>query len=568
MRLAMVKINRHIYFSEILFNILYKNKIRNICISPGSRSTSLIFALEKFSFNTIVHFDERVLAFFALGQSRVSDSPSAVITTSGTAVAELYPAIIEAYYQRIPLIIITADRPEWQRNIGTNQTINQKDIFANHIRCSLDINCNLITKDSINSFIHSVEEAVSIAITTNPGPVHINIQFDKPFEPDKYTDELDSKIINYKAQQIKTAIKTNLETIDYNSLITGNGIIICGPNNYNDKDLEAIISIGKKLNYPVVADGCSNLRKIDKSNIYSFYHHYIQEFNSSIEQIISFGNFPVSNALLNFYKSVKSNKILVNKFNDICDPTNSLDSVLPVTPSELDRNIKKINRDNIFLNKSFNLFETTISRLINRQLVNSFYEPAIMRFLVDSLPENSNIVISNSMPVRDFDMFVKNHHGKNIFSLRGASGIDGLISFSTGLTTISDKPTYLIIGDISFLYDVSALILAKNLKAPLKIIVINNNGGGIFRALPVSEFSEVCEKYFIIPHNTKIKKLTKAYGGHYFSAKNLKSLKNKFKLFIAASDSFSLIEIITDSQKSQDFRNQYRNSVYDEIKNI
>ncbi|MCS7054318.1 MAG: thiamine pyrophosphate-binding protein, partial [Ignavibacterium sp.] len=205
----MLNINRNIYWSNLFLDFVCNLGLKYACISPGSRSTPLTYSFA--TNNRIKSFpiiDERSSAFFALGLSKYSRLPAIIITTSGTAVAETYPAIIEAYQSRTPLVICTADRPSRLRNTGANQTINQNNIFKNHIRFFFDIPTLDINKKNIKYFLNKIAEGFEICLFRNVGPIHFNFQFDKPFEPNNYTDKISIEIIDYSLKMLLEKIKS------------------------------------------------------------------------------------------------------------------------------------------------------------------------------------------------------------------------------------------------------------------------------------------------------------------------------------------------------------------------
>ena len=205
-----IKINRNFIWSNIIVDQLAECGVKYACISPGSRSTPITYSVSlNKKIKSFVHVDERVSGFFALGLAKKSNSPVMIITTSGTATAELYPAIIEAYQNRVPLIICTADRPSYLRNTGTNQTINQENIYKNHIRFFYDTGLPKLDSTSIKKLKSTVLKAFSISDKTDRGPVHLNLPFEKPLEPDSYTDSIEENILlETLAQEIP--IKNNV----------------------------------------------------------------------------------------------------------------------------------------------------------------------------------------------------------------------------------------------------------------------------------------------------------------------------------------------------------------------
>ncbi|MDY0083528.1 MAG: 2-succinyl-5-enolpyruvyl-6-hydroxy-3-cyclohexene-1-carboxylic-acid synthase, partial [Ignavibacteriaceae bacterium] len=265
-----IKINRNLIWSNILIDQLAECGVKYACISPGSRSTPLTYSIsQNTQIKTFVHVDERSSGFFALGLANKSGSPVLIVTTSGTASAELYPAIIEAYQNRIPLIVCTADRPSYLRNTGANQTINQDNIYKNHIRFFYDTGLPDLKVKSIRKFKDIVIKAFDTANRADKGPVHFNLPFEKPLEPDTYTESIEEKILfetlaEENFLQNKNKINPqNKKTI--NTLISflqksDKGLITVGAGNFDHSFFKLVNECSLKFSIPVFADASSGLR--------------------------------------------------------------------------------------------------------------------------------------------------------------------------------------------------------------------------------------------------------------------------------------------------------------------
>lgn len=573
-----LSINRNIVWSDIFVNRLAQLGVHNACISPGSRNTSLTLA-----FNANRHIkiyqivDERSSAFFALGLAKKTNSPVAVLTTSGTAVAELYPAIIEAYYSRVPLIICTADRPYHLLDRGANQTINQINIYKNHIRYFKDAGLPDINK---LSFIKQVaEEAIHFSTVDNRGPVHINLPFEKPFEPKSYTDSIELKKIEniFTHSSFETAppaqSSVNFESLSKKLLKKEKGLIIVGYNNYSDAFSGKVIKLAEKLGYPVYADGASSLRLRSRSknifidNLTAFMRgrDFQKHFDPKI--IIQFGAAPTSNVLLEFFKNSKAEKILVNDFGDRKDPSLTAKTIIRFEPAQFcsllaDSIKEKGNRDSCWKidMQVMNSFSGDLkSRIIDKAKFP--FEGKIVSEIIDAIPARSNLFVSNSMPIRDTDFFVSANRKKiKLFCNRGASGIDGINSTAIGIAARSKEKTFLIIGDLAFYHDLNGLLNSVKFKIPLTIILINNSGGGIFESLPISRYRDGFTENFSTPLNLDFEKIVKAYGGKYFKINSWKNLKEKV-ILSSGNRHLSVLEIRTDAKKSKLQRNKYWNAV-------
>ncbi len=578
-----IQINKNILWSKVFIEQLARLGVKNACISPGSRNTPLTYAIatnKKIKSTVIV--DERSSAFFALGCAKQTGSPVLVVTTSGTAVAELYPAIIEAYKTRVPLIICTADRPPYLRNKGANQTINQKDIYKNHIRFFAELPLPEINRKSFSKLKRTTVEAFDTCLNSDRGPVHLNFPFEKPFEPNNHTDIVSDELLNYiwsfeVKPDVKKKVFANRE-ISAIKLLSGKinnykkGIILCGGGSYSRPVQKQLAELAKVSGYPIVADGSTGLRFCS-----DFKYLLIDNFSSlcrSIkfrnlnepEIIIQFGTAPTSISMLDFFSKSKAEKFLIDEFGDWNDPSLTANRVI-TSPNEticslLLKNVNNRKNSAQWFNniKRFNSAAGKIkASLINKQPFP--FEGRIVNEIISSLPGKCNLIISNSLPVRDFDSFA-NFTPKeiNVFTNRGASGIDGIISTSLGIASQSELPTYLVIGDLAFYHDLNSLPLGKRHSIPLTIILVNNNGGGIFEHLPISRQKDIFEEFFYTPMNLNYKKIIRGYGCIHYKIKNWDELTKRVKS--SNKNGIRVLEIKTNAAKSLLLRKDYyRNTI-------
>ena len=590
-----IKINRNVLWAEIFVKELSLRGVKYASISPGSRNTPLTIAFAKNKkIKTFIHIDERSSGYFALGLAKASGTPVAVVCTSGTATAELYPAIIEAYQQRVPLIVCTADRPPELLDMGANQTINQQNIYKNHIRYFADAGLPSPTVKKFQHLRKTAGKAVFESTIKSKGPVHLNFPFRKPFEPKTFTDEIDSKILSSVNKKLKSD-KDNFylsdkdisklswfKTITRQIKKSKKGLIIVGPENYNPKFLKNCQSLSQKLGYPVLADGTSQLRfgRQPKDNIITGYDAFLRSNNfvknHKPDIILQFGRTITSKGLDTYLEKCNAPRFMINEYGDWFDPSDrSIGSYACKPYLFCEKMLEQIKlngqhiKNNGWLN-SFKKAEAVSLTLKNKIVDNSGFpnEGRIINEIIQTVPDNCQIMLSNSMPVRDFDYFASNTNKKIvIFNNRGASGIDGITSTALGIAAAGNKPTILITGDLAFYYDLNGLLSARNYKIPLVIILINNNGGGIFEILPISNYKEIFNKYFVVPHNLDFSPFVKAYGGKYKRVKNWKDF-NKSLETAFRSKNLNVIEIKTNAPNSLSTRKKFWNAVGNKLNNI
>ena len=335
-----IKINRNVFWTETFVKELSLRGVKYASISPGSRNTPLTIAFAKNKkIKTFIHIDERSSGYFALGLAKASGTPVAVVCTSGTATAELYPAIIEAYQQRVPLIICTADRPPELLDMGANQTINQQNIYKNHIRYFADVGLPSPAVKKIQQLKKTADKALFESTIKSKGPVHLNFPFRKPFEPKTFTDEIDSKILSFTNEKLKSnkdnsyLLDKNISKLSWFKTITRQiknskkGLIIVGPENYSPKFLKNCQSLSQKLGYPVLADGTSQLRfgRHPKDNIITVYDAFLRSNNfvknHQPDIIIQFGRTITSKGLDTFLEKCNAPRFMINEYGDWFDPS-------------------------------------------------------------------------------------------------------------------------------------------------------------------------------------------------------------------------------------------------------
>ncbi|GJQ62547.1 MAG: 2-succinyl-5-enolpyruvyl-6-hydroxy-3-cyclohexene- 1-carboxylate synthase [Melioribacteraceae bacterium] len=574
-------VNHNYLWADIFVKSLVKLGVENVCISPGSRSTPLTMAFsqeEKLKKYVIV--DERSSGFFALGIAKSTGKPAVIITSSGTAVSELYPAIIEAYKDRIPLIICTADRPIELLESGANQTINQHDIFSNHIRKSFHAGIPELIPQRVKHLISIALRSVQIASASDPGPVHINFPFRKPFEPQTYTMEINEVLLNNYYNlidkleapgKIYRKIGDFTERL-YSKLSGKRNLLFIGGQCGEGGIVHKLKRFSEKFNVPVLLDGTSPLRYMSGlsqnfvTNSQIFLRSEILKERLYPDNVILVGNSPTSNNIIEFFEESNCEVIQVSNHSDWNDPTLQTTMQLEMTAEDC--------CDLILENAEFTLPGDDwlnnwikFDRISEEQklffLENADYniEPAIIDSVLKHIPDGSSIFVSNSLPVRDFDNFArKASRFLKIYTNRGASGIDGIISCAGGVSAGTNEITYLVIGDLSFFYDMNAMATLRSYGIPLKIVLINNNGGSIFDMLPISKYTDVYTEYFRTPLNLCFEPFVKAFEGNYTLAQNSESIINFMN---EPSGRFSVIEFDTSHSKSNDARKNFYQGVID-----
>ncbi len=346
-------------------------------------------------------------------------------------------------------------------------------------------------------------------------------------------------------------------------------MIIVGPKNYNKDFNKLCIKLSETTGYPILADGSSQIRfgNNNNKNIISDFEsifrskEFLKKHKTRI--ILQFGRTITSKALENYLENYNGLKYLINDYGDLYDPADKTTDLLALNPNEFCKEIiSKIGNKKREVKNWLNDFiqaEKEIEKFKLKKISNSKFpnEPRIITELIKAVPQNSHIMISNSMPIRDFDYFAPIVSKKLIIhNNRGASGIDGIISTALGIAVENKNPVFLITGDLAFYHDMNGFLAAKKYEIPLIVILINNNGGGIFKMLPISKVENKFLQFFQTQHDLDFSKFVKAYGGNHIKIKNWSDINLKIKQSVS-SKKFTVLEIKTNADSSLKLRREF-----------
>ncbi|MBZ4035056.1 2-succinyl-5-enolpyruvyl-6-hydroxy-3-cyclohexene-1-carboxylic-acid synthase [Flavobacterium sp. 17A] len=548
-----------IALAQSIIEILSAKGIVNIIISPGSRNAPLTIGFaQNPNFKCYSIADERCAAFFALGIAQQTKQPTAVVCTSGSALLNYYPALAEAFYSQIPLIVISADRPQSKIDIGDGQTIRQENVFANHSV----FNANLTEEASEENDLK-----INLAIETSirlKGPVHINAPFEEPLY--ETTEELSvkSKITN---QEEEVAVKSieNIEEIVSIWNTTKRKLILVGVNEANAIDKQIIENLASDPSVVVLTETTSNLHHPNFINsidtlITPFDDSDFKEFNPEV--LVTFGGMVVSKRIKGFLRKYKPKHHWHIDTLRAYDTFGALTKHFEMQPNDFFTDL--LSKTTFVKSKYFqNIDAVYKERLIKKEnYLNKigFSDFKVFEKVIESLPKNSIFQISNSSAIR-YAQLIDIDESIEVFCNRGTSGIDGSTSTAIGAAVANEKQTVFVTGDIGFLYDSNALwnsYIPKN----FKIILVNNGGGGIFRILPGHEEKPVFNTYFETSHNLTAEHLAKMYKMNYFTSNDAISLENGLKSLYQSDDVPSILEIFTPTLENDLILKQYFKSLY------
>lgn len=543
---------------------LVENGLTDVVISPGSRSTPLAMTMcEHKDIREWVMIDERSAAFYALGIAKETKRAVALICTSGTAAANYYPAIVEAHYGRIPLVVLTADRPHELREVGAPQAINQIQMYGEYVKWFQEIALPDASKTMLSYIRNKAMRAVYMAQDGNPGPVHLNFPFREPLVPDFTIKHLwGNRLDTHSGHSFsghKQLSKSQLNVLTEEITALKNGIIVCGPQ--VDQSLApSIVKLAEKLGIPILADALSQLRAgdHDKSCIIEGYDAIFR--NEDIRKqlkpdyILRFGAMPVSKSyLLYVQEHPEVPKYIVENYEGFRDPTGDKATFIYAQQKDLCDDLVKVLNDCMIHTEWLERWKS-LNQLVKQHLsaapADTITEGEAVRSLLEVIPCESMLYVGNSMAVRDLDTFFMTTDRKiSILANRGANGIDGVVSSALGAASTSNNPVTLLIGDLSFYHDLNGLLAAKHYQLNMTILLINNNGGGIFSFLPQASDEKYFEALFGTPLNIDFMPIIHAYGGKYYHAGNEEALKRKLTESYQ-SKGISVIEVKTDRDEN------------------
>ncbi|MCH5234656.1 MAG: 2-succinyl-5-enolpyruvyl-6-hydroxy-3-cyclohexene-1-carboxylic-acid synthase [Muribaculaceae bacterium] len=546
-------------FCSVLFNVLLQHGVRNVVCSPGSRNTPLLIAAaSRVSMKKYFAIDERSAAFLGLGLAMVKQEPVALICTSGTALLNYAPAVAEAYYQGLPLIVVSADRPIQWIDQDDSQTLRQDNALCNYVKNSYTIPALGEDNDEMTWYVNRItNDAVLEACGGKPGPVHINIHLSEPLNIKKEKKESKPRIINeFKGDSIANKeIISSLACKISNSkvlLVVGFGL----PDSYLQKSLS---DFSKFPNIAVMAETISNLHfKTEDYSVDTVLTAFnIEELEKiSPDIIISLGGSLISRKLKEYLRRIKDKceHWSVGYFHTTSDPFMSLSLKIEVEPSRFFRNLSKsLNKIKIAENVINYKKWWTEKRAEAIEKKNNFIahsdwsELKAFNLLLNKIPTDYNLFFSNGTPIR-YAQIIKYRLPHASYCNRGVSGIDGTLSTAIGASLAYKGNTILISGDLSLAYDVGALGI-KEIPQRFKIIVIDNQGGGIFRFIPSTSELKEREEYLCQPPLLPLKDLAHGYGWNYSEASDEKSLSNAISEFLKSSNK-AILKISCDGENS------------------
>ena len=538
--------------------------VAHAVVSPGSRSTPMAIALASNSKIALhVFHDERSASFAALGIGMQSGIPAVLLCTSGTAAAQFFAAVIEANYSHVPLLVCTADRPPELQGVGAPQTINQTNLYGTFVRKFMDVG---LADDAKSSKWRTIaRDAFSATVGVNRGPCHVNLPFREPLVgiagslpvADSHSPVRMSADVATASERKKLSLALRAER---GIIIAGNGI----------DQPRFILELAAKLKWPVFADSRSNCRVapesshgatvVSSADVVLRHQPSAESLNPTV--VLRVGDPPVSKVVNQWLATCGAEQIAVTQQPSLVDPDKVVTTHIVGSFNELFMEMSRgaDSRSETDWIGAWKRCEINARTALDEELSKQtrLTEPLCAVTVGEAIAAGTNLVVSSSMPVRDLEWFAPPRDGVRVFSNRGVNGIDGVVSTAVGVALSSKSPTALLIGDIAMLHDSNGLLNLIRRDAQLKIIVIDNEGGGIFSFLPQAQAMEgdQFEQLFGTPHSVDFAALAKTHGIAFTWVATAEELRRE----LANSDT-SIIGVRTDRSKNVDDHNALYSAV-------
>jgi 2-succinyl-5-enolpyruvyl-6-hydroxy-3-cyclohexene-1-carboxylate synthase len=527
--------------------------LEHACTSPGSRNSPLVLSLVRRSgIRCWSHLDERCAGFFAVGAAKASGRPVVVTCTSGTAAANLAPAVIESFWARVPLIVLTADRPPELREVGAGQAIDQFKLYGDAVKWFFELGVHDATPDRLRWIRALACRAYWTALDNRPGPVHLNVPLreplvlgDQPLPPDP-TGRSDGRPRVLRAPAEPSPPGTLPE-------LPPRGVIVAGRIEQDRTLHAAAAEFAERVGYPLLADALSGARHGPAAIAHYDLLLRDERFAAAMapQLVIRIGDLPTSKALRAWLQGLENaDQVALDPLAtwqdpaaalsalDLSDPARALETWGPETPANPDWLARWRGADD------------AADQAIALTLDDELSEPAVARSLGEWFPAEVTLFVASSMPVRDVELFLGARElGSRVLANRGANGIDGTVSSAFGAAAASDGPVVLLIGDVALAHDVGGLLAARRLGLALTIVVLNNDGGGIFHFLPVAGESDGFEEHIATPHGLDFAHAAALYGCEYVRAESLQELRGCLDGALAAPAT-TIVEVRTDREEN------------------
>jgi 2-succinyl-5-enolpyruvyl-6-hydroxy-3-cyclohexene-1-carboxylate synthase len=597
--------NRNALWARALVDELAASGVDAACVCPGSRSTPLTVALaEHDDIEVFSHLDERSAAFFALGRGKRTGRPTPVVSTSGTATANFHPAVMEADEARVPLLVLTADRPRQLRHSGANQTVDQEKLYGDSVRHFEDLPEPEADDRKLRSLRTSVCRAVGATTGTNPGPVHLNVPFRKPLEP----VEVPGDVPDCFAEEYPLAAEgrdgpfvdvtsgrplpddAELDALADAATSAERGLVVAGPDDEFGLEAAGAADLASATGFPVLADPLSNVRfgpHTSDAPVVGGYDGLLDgaPFDDlEPDFVLRFGASPTSNVLRNFLRDSPARQVVVDPAGEWREATFTASDLVVADPTRLARElaarVDSPATDATAWTERWTDAEADYWAAVDGVEREALLEGDVVAAVADDAPDPATIFVSNSMPVRDLDRFARPHSADlTVLGNRGASGIDGVTSSALGAGSATDDPLVLVTGDLAYYHDMNGLLALARCGVSASeagggtteqrsdgvdatVVLVNNDGGGIFHMLPIEEFDPPFTEEFKTPHGLDFEATEALYDLEFERFEALPAFREAYRQSVEAAGT-QVLEVRTDGEASHRERERIAGRVAD-----
>ena len=571
-----VAVNPNLQWAQILVNELANCGLTAVCIAPGSRSTPLTLAFHQHpAIHVFLHLDERSAGFSALGHALATDAPVALVCTSGTAAAEFFPAVIEARQSHVPLLVLTSDRPHELRHSGANQTIDQVKLFGDQVLWSVDM--AVPDRAAADVVLRNVARTACRAYATanglRKGPVHLNLPFRKPLEPADLAELARPDVTMPGAYIAHGILQPTAEQIRATAALLRahpNGLIICGPRCPGGEFPQAVTALARAAGYPILADPLSGVRHgaqvAPDGLILGGYETFLKAGGDpwpTPDLILRFGAAPTSKWLNAYLSNQPARHHLHVRVNGVwADEHHLTTALLQVDESIFCTAVTAVLPPQESPGSlstwaaQFAAAEAFVQQTAAVYTAAHWFDGAVITELLAAAPAGSNLFVGNSLPIRHMDQFGKpSSKPLDVYANRGASGIDGTTSTALGIAAARPNQRLIFVtGDVAFYHDLNGLLAIRQHDLHNVIIVLlNNNGGSIFRRLPVAQLEPAFTPLFLTPHGLDFAHAAALYQLEHRRCTQRDQFQQAFNAALTSPQP-TLIEVITDG--ADDLRHQ------------
>ena len=530
--------DRNALWAGAFVDELARAGVRDVCVAPGSRSTPLVLAFAGHGgFRMRVHLDERSAGFFALGVGKATGVPAAVLTTSGTATANLFPAVMEAAQDETPLLVLTADRPHRLRDSDANQAVDQLRLYGPFVREFFDVAPPAVEGPALRHLRTLAGRAAAAAVGHPAGPVHLNFPFDRPLESMPDADDSGFAERHPSAARGRTgggpfvvvtprrpvAADEELDALAERVRRAHRPMLVAGPAADAAGVGAAALRFAATTGMPLLADPLSGARYgcPEGGRALAAYDLFLREQRARLELcpdlVVRIGRSPTSAVLLEYLDDCGAGAyVLIDPSHRWKDHLAAATHVVRGDPADaLGRLSERLTGGvgDLAWGAAWNRLEDAAADAIATALAGDPFEGVVARQVVDAVPAGGILFVSNSMPVRDVDAFGGTRsEALRALGSRGASGIDGIVSTALGVAVGAGEPVVALLGDLALLHDGNGLLATREPDARVVFVVVNNDGGGIFHFLPVREHEPHFTPLFATPHGLEPARLAALYG--------------------------------------------------------